>query len=428
MDRQIVMIIKVKAISYSVLAFIALFCYLYPIAFNFLPLDTGELLHLCGILYFIFYVGRYLNKKIYEMLRIAILVMIIGLSATGVYNNAYDLSLIKKILSFFLYPFSAMLVANLISKSSKSFSFYVLLEWIIYVTIVQGLISIFMYFDRNLQEYIIGHISSGMEQENFMEVQAAFRVIALCKFQYANMAVMYGLALFSAISLGFSNKSTLYQHKILYVLSIAFISIMGILSARTFFLMIFLSFLYYSYLLYKRKGIYSFMYILLIVCSIILLLIISISLLENSEYSATYNWAFEWYINMSESKSFETGSSNRLYEMYLFPDNLKTWLLGDGQFVTVDGLFYKQTDVGYLRSLFYWGLVGTIVFYYFQYKCCKLICNSTRDGIIKKLCWLIFIWLLVYNVKEFWHANLYWALFLVTLIKFKYNKPVGGIK
>ena len=147
-----------------------------------------------------------------------------------------------------------------------------------------------------------------MEQENFMEVQAAFRVIALCKFQYANMAVMYGLALFSAISLGFSNKSTLYQHKILYVLSIAFISIMGILSARTFFLMIFLSFLYYSYLLYKRKGIYSFMYILLIVCSIILLLIISISLLENSEYSATYNWAFEWYINMSESKSFETGS------------------------------------------------------------------------------------------------------------------------
>ncbi|MDE8697567.1 hypothetical protein PZH42_26060 [Bacteroides cellulosilyticus] len=103
------------------------------------------------------------------MLRIAILVMIIGLSATGVYNNAYDLSLIKKILSFFLYPFSAMLVVNLISKSSKSFSFYVLLEWIIYVTIVQGLISIFMYFDRNLQEYIIGHISSGMEQENFME-------------------------------------------------------------------------------------------------------------------------------------------------------------------------------------------------------------------------------------------------------------------
>lgn len=149
------------------------------------------------------------------MLRIAILVMIIGLSATGVYNNAYDLSLIKKYYLFFI-SFSAMLVANLISKSSKSFSFYVLLEWIIYVTIVQGLISIFMYFDRNLQEYIIGHISSGMEQENFMEVQAAFRVIALCKFQYANMAVMYGLALFSAISLGFSNKSTLYQHKILY--------------------------------------------------------------------------------------------------------------------------------------------------------------------------------------------------------------------
>ena len=36
------------------------------------------------------------------MLRIAILVMIIGLSATGVYNNAYDLSLIKKYYLFFI--------------------------------------------------------------------------------------------------------------------------------------------------------------------------------------------------------------------------------------------------------------------------------------------------------------------------------------
>ena len=35
--------------------------------------ENLDCVHLCGILYFIFYVGRYLNKKIYEMLRIAIL-------------------------------------------------------------------------------------------------------------------------------------------------------------------------------------------------------------------------------------------------------------------------------------------------------------------------------------------------------------------
>nr|WP_308757666.1 hypothetical protein [uncultured Bacteroides sp.] len=407
-------------IFYSIIAFIALFCYLYPISFNFFPIDTGEILHLCGGVYFILRGGRYLNKDIYEMLKIAILVMIIGIFATAVYNHVYDLSLVKKILSFFLYPFSAMLVVHLISKSTKSFSAYLVFEWIIYITVIQGVISMAMYYDKNLQEYIISYISVGEENENFMEVQSAFRLIALCKFQYANMAVVYGYTLFIAISLAFSKSSKLYSCKLMYFFIILFICIVGVLSARTFFLILFFSFLYYSFLLYKRKGSYSIVHILFILSIVLILLSISMYFLANSEYSQTYRWAFEWYINMDESQSFETGSSNKLQEMYKFPDNLKTWLLGDGVFTTSDGLFYMYTDVGYLRNLFYWGVIGSFMFYYFQYKCCSIICNLTKDWNIKYLCWFLFLWLLVYNTKEFWHANIYWALLLAILIKVKY--------
>ena len=55
--------------------------------------------------------------------------------------------------------------------------------------------------------------------------------------------------------------------------------------------------------------------------------------------------------------------------MYVFPDNLKTWLIGDGYFsnpYNIDpyftgrfvGGYYMSTDVGYLRFIFYSGLVG----------------------------------------------------------------------
>ena len=59
--------------------------------------------------------------------------------------------------------------------------------------------------------------------------------------------------------------------------------------------------------------------------------------------------------------------------MYVFPDNIKTWIIGDGYLsnpADVDPYFtgkiikgfYMGTDVGYLRFIFYFGLIGLIVF------------------------------------------------------------------
>ena len=57
--------------------------------------------------------------------------------------------------------------------------------------------------------------------------------------------------------------------------------------------------------------------------------------------------------------------------MYVFPDNMKTWLIGDGYFSAprdVDpyfvgklvGGYYMGTDVGYLRFIFYFGIIGLL--------------------------------------------------------------------
>ena len=64
--------------------------------------------------------------------------------------------------------------------------------------------------------------------------------------------------------------------------------------------------------------------------------------------------------------------------MVVFPDNWVTWLIGDGYAANpmdktlsffdpyytgpIYHGYYKGTDIGYLRYIFYFGLVGTFVF------------------------------------------------------------------
>ena len=58
--------------------------------------------------------------------------------------------------------------------------------------------------------------------------------------------------------------------------------------------------------------------------------------------------------------------------MYVYPETLKTWIIGDGYFSNpksdpyytgeIYPGFYKDTDVGYLRFIFYFGVTGLLLF------------------------------------------------------------------
>ena len=59
--------------------------------------------------------------------------------------------------------------------------------------------------------------------------------------------------------------------------------------------------------------------------------------------------------------------------MMVFPDNVKTWIIGDGYFANPyntdptyvgyqPGGYYMGTDIGYCRFIFYFGLIGLFVF------------------------------------------------------------------
>ena len=81
-------------------------------------------------------------------------------------------------------------------------------------------------------------------------------------------------------------------------------------------------------------------------------------------------FGFEGFFSLAETGEWQSRSNDILLNMVVFPDNMKTWLIGDGYGAnpSVDPYyigpdyhgFYMGTDIGYLRFLFYFGIFGLI--------------------------------------------------------------------
>ena len=80
------------------------------------------------------------------------------------------------------------------------------------------------------------------------------------------------------------------------------------------------------------------------------------------------------------------------------------------------GRFYMHTDVGYIRSIYYWGILGSAIYYMVQFFYYRIVRNYYKFTRAKYLIDLLFIWFWIYNFKEFWTIEPYWALLLIAAI------------
>lgn len=94
-------------------------------------------------------------------------------------------------------------------------------------------------------------------------------------------------------------------------------------------------------------------------------------------------FGFEGIFSLVEEGEWRVRSNRQLAGQFIFPRNLSTWLIGDGYFVgvysnpycvtdDVRSEYYKGTDVGYSRFLFYFGLPGLAVFILFIVMCARV--------------------------------------------------------
>lgn len=82
-------------------------------------------------------------------------------------------------------------------------------------------------------------------------------------------------------------------------------------------------------------------------------------------FSRVVSHAFEAVIGVGEGEGPGTKSTEDLKSMIIFPDGAREWLIGDGFYNNPadPDANYMGTDIGYLRLLFYVGLLGSAMIY-----------------------------------------------------------------
>lgn len=159
---------------------------------------------------------------------------------------------------------------------------------------------------------------------------------------------------------------------ILYILSFLIISVFGNMISRTTTVGMLVAIAYFVYLSLftsKKGGFQSFW----VVTAPLLLLgvVASVWFYESSpDFRNDLRFGFEGFFSIVEKGHWETYSTNVLESLIVWPESLHTWILGDGYFGSpldrpdrfgqVYGGYYMHTDIGYLRYIFYFGVIGLL--------------------------------------------------------------------
>lgn len=172
----------------------------------------------------------------------------------------------------------------------------------------------------------------------------------------------------------------------LFFFLFCFVGVIANMIGRTAIMGMALSVLYWIYIivsdnnvLHKNRNVF----IKWLVFIVLFVSIVCTSLYNTSEYwKEQLRFGFEGFFSLVEKGRWEVQSNEMLKEGLIFPDNVHTWIIGDGYMADPDidpnyigpesWGFYMNTDAGYSRFLFYFGIIGLGAFVVFMGKVCQV--------------------------------------------------------
>ncbi|WP_035052194.1 hypothetical protein [Carnobacterium pleistocenium] len=97
------------------------------------------------------------------------------------------------------------------------------------------------------------------------------------------------------------------------------------------------------------------------------LLLIGVSFLSEP-IRIWFEWAFELIISFVQTGKFSSTSTDILFETMYFVPSLKEFFVGEGWFTDpISGSYFGGTDVGFLRSLLFFGIFPTLINYFIPF-------------------------------------------------------------
>ena len=319
---------------------------------------------------------------------------------------------------------AAYVVCNVIKVVHGYISFPLICNYLIAVCVGQCVLALMIDFIPSVRTFAIAVMGPQDDIEKMKRLYGfgAFLDTAGIRFSVALVMIAFMLSKFGK----YLCKKTIWC----YIGAFIILTVIGNMIARTTLVGVGLSLLYliYASIVYRnliRKSIW--IDIIGFIC--LATPIVFYFYYTNIAIHEYIRFAFEGFFSLFETGKWEVGSNEILKSMYVFPETLKTWFIGDGYFVNpvdidpyytgdIYGGYYMGTDVGYLRFIFYFGLIGLTAFSVFIYKAYH-ICGNWYPG-LKDLFFLVLAINFIVWFKVSTDIFLVFALFLM-IDKKEYN-------
>lgn len=369
-----------KIVGIFLLAILTSF-YFFPFEFNFLPgINTKMAMAGLGLMLLPFNLtiqrNSIINRNFFALSLWAGIVSLIGLFSV-VYNNTHDYTYATYIISMWVWTSAAYIVILSMKKLHGYISVELVCNYLIAVCVIQCIIALLQDQLPSLRHYLNSLWMSedySSKMEGRLYGFGASLDVAGSRFSAILVMIVYLLmrkAKSSGVQIG------------IYILAFIIIVIVGNMIARTTIVGVAISLCYaiYLYQVSPRTHTLSLRHIFAWLGGILLVLVplLIYWFQTNPSFQESFRFGFEGFFSLVEKGKWEVHSNEVLNNMYVFPDNVKTWTIGDGYFDNPYWLdpyyigvkwhgFYKQTDVGYLRFIYYFGLVGLIAIFGFMCK------------------------------------------------------------
>ncbi|MDR2234120.1 MAG: hypothetical protein LBE56_13490 [Tannerella sp.] len=338
--------------------------YLFPVEFTFLPsnINTKMILAVIGAIFIglnLLTTKRLLTPKdIFGASIISIIFSVICFLSAN-YNNTGDYSYATYFVSFLTWMTGAYGIYNLLKLNHKKVSFKLLTLYLTGVCVAQCVSA--MMIDR-IPVFKMAVDSVFNLGQDFMEdVGRLYGIGAALDpagTRFSIVLLMISFVLFNDLQI--QRKRS---HVIILILSFFTIGVIGNMIARTTSVgfMGGLIYMVYSLPLFKMLIKVRELKLWASLLFLTIFVIVVVAFLYNTD-AQTYSllrFAFEGFFNWVETGVWRTGSTDTLNNvMWIWPDDLKTWIIGSGWF----GAFIFSTDIGYCRFILYCGIIGFSAF------------------------------------------------------------------
>lgn len=363
-------------------------CFFFPFNPTFMPIINSKMVVAAvGLVMLIINLAKSqdksINNSILSLAGYSGLVSIISFVSVTLHETN-DYSYASFFMSFFVWTGAAYACLQLMKQVHGHLSVEIICNYLIAVCVFQCIIALCMDYSPSLKNQVDSLIGStgfmGKTEGRLYGIGCANDVGGS---RFAAIIIM--------IAFLASNRKNTEKGYVLpcYMAALAILVIIGNMISRTTLVGMIIAILYWLYAsgiigrsISSAKQATLWYWII----GILLIAVPTTIHFYNTSPSFNHNirFAFEGFFSLVEKGYWETNSNNILKDMVVFPDNLHTWLIGDGYmldpyetdpyYVGKDYHgFYKNTDIGYLRFIFYFGIIGLIAITAYMVKvmlCC----------------------------------------------------------